>query len=51
MITLEEAVKGQSSLVNEINKFNSSTRPKTLDKRQNKKDTIKNLKSLYTGRQ
>ena len=51
MITLEEADKDQSSLVNEINIFNSSTRPKTLEKRQNKKDTLENSKALYTGRQ
>ena len=51
MITLEEADKDQSSLVNEINKFNSSTRPKTLEKRQNKKDTPEHFKALYTGRQ
>ena len=46
MITLEEADKYQSSLVNEINRFNSSTRPKTLEKRQNKKDTLENLSTL-----
>ena len=51
MITLEEADKDQSSLVNEINRFSSSTRPETLEKRQNKKDILKNLKALYTGRQ
>ena len=51
MITLEEADKDQSSLVNEMNGFNSITRPKTLEKRQNKNDTLENLKALYTGRQ
>ena len=51
MITLEETDKDQSSLVNEINIFNSSIRPKTLEKRQNKKDTIENLKAPYTDRQ
>ena len=51
MITLEEADKDQNSLVNEMNGFNSITRPKTLEKRQNKNDTLENLKALYTGRQ
>ena len=51
MITLEKADKNQSILVNEINRFNSSTRPKTLEKRQNKKDTHENLKAVYAGRQ
>ena len=41
MIASEEAGKDQSSLVNEINRFSSSTRPKALEKRQNKKDTLK----------
>ena len=50
MITLEKADKDQNSLVNEINKFNSSKRPKTLEKRQNKKDTLETLKALYIGR-
>ena len=39
MIILEEAGKDRTSLVNEINRFNSSTKPKTLEKKQNKKDT------------
>ena len=51
MITLEEADKDQSNLINEINRFNSSTRPKTLEKMQNKKDTIENLKAFCLGRQ
>ena len=51
MITLEEADKDQSSLVNEMNGFNSITRPKTLEKKQNKNDTLENLKALCTGRQ
>ena len=51
MITLEEADKDQNSLVNEIVRFNSGTRPKTSEKRQNKKDTFENLKALYEGRQ
>ena len=33
IITLEEADKDQSSLVNEINRFNSSTRSKTLEEK------------------
>ena len=51
MITLEEADKDQSSLVNEIDIFNSSIKPKTLGKRQNKKDTLESLKASYTDRQ
>ena len=51
MITLEVAGKDQNGLVNEINRFNSSARPETLEKRQNKKYTLENLKALYTGRQ
>ena len=51
MITLEEADKDESSLVNEINIFNSSKWPETLEKRQNKKDTLENFKAFYTGRQ
>ena len=51
MITLEKADKDQNSLVNEINRFNISKRPKTLEKRQNKKDTLETLKALYIGRQ
>ena len=51
MITLEEADKDQNSLVNEIVRLNSGTRPKTSEKRQNKKDTFENLKALYEGRQ
>ena len=51
MITLEESDKDQGSLVNEINRSNGSTRYKMLEKRQNKKDTLENLKALYTGRQ
>ena len=50
MIILEEAGKDRTSLVNEINRFNSSTKPKTLEKKQNKKDTHENLKALCTGR-
>ena len=50
-ITLEEAEKDQSSLVNEVTRFNSSTRPKMLERRQNKKESLENLKALYTGRQ
>ena len=34
MITLEESDKDQGSLVNEINRSNSSTRYKILEKRQ-----------------
>ena len=34
MITLEEADKDQNSLFNVVTRFNSSTRPKTLEKRQ-----------------
>ena len=49
MITLEVAGKDQNGLVNEINRFNSSARPETLEKRQNKKYTLENLKALYTG--
>ena len=37
MITLEKADKDQSNLVNEINRFNSSTRPKTLEKNAKQK--------------
>ena len=51
MVTLEEADKDQSSLVNEIDIFNSSIKPKTLGKRQNKKDTLESLKASYTDRQ
>ena len=51
MITLEEADKDQSSLVNEVTRFNCSKKPKTLEIRQNKKDTLENLKALYSGRQ
>ena len=50
MITLEEADKDQSSSVNEINRLNSSRRPKKLEKIKNKKDTLEHLKALYTGR-
>ena len=51
MIALEEAGKDQSSLVNEINRFSSSTRPKALEKKAKQKGYLKNLKTLYTGRQ
>ena len=41
MLTLDDAYKDQSSLVNEINIFNSITRPKTLEKRKTKKIPLK----------
>ena len=50
-ITLEEADIDQISLVNEITRFNSSIKPKTLERSQNKKDNFENLKARYVGRQ
>ena len=48
ILTLDDALKEQISLKDEIGKFKESTKPKTQDKKKNKKLTFGNvLKAKY----
>ena len=50
-VTLEEADKDQSDLVEKINDFIKKTKPKSDKKRQEKEDVEKNLYNFYEGRE
>ena len=50
-ITLKEADKDQSDLVEKINDFIKKTKPKSHRKRQEKEDVEKNLYNFYEGRE
>ena len=50
-ITLEEADKDQSNLVEKIIDFIEKTRPKSDKKRQEKENVEKNLYNFYEGRE
>ena len=49
-ITLKEADEDQSSLLNEIMDFRKKTRSRNPEKKQEKKDILKNLYALFEGR-
>ena len=49
--TLKEANKDQSSLLVEIINFKNKTKPQELEKKQKKKDALKNLYALFNGRE
>ena len=49
-ITLKEGDKDQSSLLVEIMDFKKKTKPKTPEKKQQKKDVLDNLYALFEGR-
>ena len=50
-ITLKEVDKDQSSLLVEIMKFKSKMKPRNPEKNQKKKDILKNLYTLFHGRE
>ena len=50
-ITLKEADEDQSSLLDEIMNFTKKTKPQNPEKKQEKKDILKNLYELFEGRE
>ena len=50
-ITLKEADENQSRLLVQIMDFNNKTRPQNPDKKQEKKDILKNLNAPFEGRE
>ena len=50
-ITLEDADKDQSDLLNEIKNFYDKTRPKNYKKKQEKEITLNSLYKLYDTRE
>ena len=50
-ITLGKASEDQSSLLVEIASFKKKTKPQNLEKKQEKKDILKNLYALFEGRE
>ena len=49
-ITLDNTDKDQSDLLNDFIDFRKRTKPKDLEKKQLKRDTIENINALYEGR-
>ena len=50
-ITLEEADKNQSDLIDEIENFNDRTRRKSYKKKKEKEDTLNNLSNFFDARE
>ena len=50
-ITLKEADEDQSSLLNEIKNFRDKTKPQDEEKKNRKKDILKNLHNFFEGRE
>ena len=50
-ITLKEANEDQESLVDEIKKFSTKTKPRSEEKKREKEDVLKNLHNFYDGRE
>ena len=50
-ITLKEADENQSRLLVQIMDFKNETRPQNPDKKQEKKDILKNLNAPFEGRE
>ena len=50
-ITLKEADKNKSSLLVEIMNFKNKTKPQNPEKKQKKKDILKNSYTLFDGKE